>query len=157
VLPDIQLPSAISTEEVGESTRESALPWDRIRPATFGKDANFKQAFSQLSTEHDQRIAKDADFQFLVHEIEAYEHERAEKSVSLNLKTRIAEREALQMARLARENARRQALGLAAVAKLDAVPAEDPRDALLTEATQIVGDLQSLGGRYVSKAAVPAR
>lgn len=157
VLPDIQLPSAISTEEVGESTRESALPWDRIRPATFGKDANFKQAFSQLSTEHDQRIAKDADFQFLVHEIDAYEHERAEKSVSLNLKTRIAERETLQKERLARENTRRQALGLPTIAKLEAVPADEARDALLTEATQIVGDLQSMGGRYVSKAATPAR
>ncbi len=33
VQPDISMPTAISPEEVGESTRESALPWDRIRPA----------------------------------------------------------------------------------------------------------------------------
>ena len=37
VQPDISMPTAISTEEVGESTRESALPWDRIRPVDFGK------------------------------------------------------------------------------------------------------------------------
>ncbi len=157
VQPDIALPSAISPEEVGESTRESALPWDRIRPATFGKDVNFKQAFTQLSAEHERRIAGDADFQFLVHEIDAFEHERAEKSVSLNLKTRISEREQLQKERLERENARRQAQGLPAVTTMESLPTEDARDALLTEAAQIVGDLQGMGGRYVSKATTPGK
>ena len=38
VQPDISMPTAISTEEVGESTRESALPWDRIRPVDFGRE-----------------------------------------------------------------------------------------------------------------------
>ncbi len=152
VQPDITLPSAISPDDVGESTRESALPWDRIRPATFGKDANFKQAFTQLSAEHERRVAGDADFQFLVHEIEAFELERAEKSVSLNLKQRIAEREQLQQERLARENNRRQANGLPTVASLEALPADDSRDAVLTEAAQIVVDLQGMGGRYVTQA-----
>ena len=41
VQPDIRLPSAISIEEVGESTRDGALPWDRIRPAEFRTQGSF--------------------------------------------------------------------------------------------------------------------
>lgn len=156
VQPDITLPSAISTEDVGESTRESALPWDRIRPATFGKDANFKQAFTQLSSEHERRVATDADYQYLVTEIAAFEQERAEKSVSLNLKERVAERERTQQDRLRRENARRQARGMPPLASLEALPQDDSRDAVLTEAAQIVGDLQGMDSRYVSRTK-PAR
>ena len=33
VQPDLALPSAISAEEVGESSRDGSLPWNRIRPA----------------------------------------------------------------------------------------------------------------------------
>ena len=44
VQPDIAMPTAISTEEVGESTRESALPWDRIRPVEFGRETQLSQA-----------------------------------------------------------------------------------------------------------------
>jgi carboxyl-terminal processing protease len=40
VQPDIAMPTAISVDEVGESTRDSALPWDRIRPVDFGKPAS---------------------------------------------------------------------------------------------------------------------
>lgn len=158
VQPDIALPSAISTEDVGESTRESALPWDRIRPVNFGRDANFNQAFAALATEHERRIAGDPDFQFLVREIEAFEQERAEKAISLNLKTRIAEREHTQADRLARENNRRQAQGLPALQNLEGLPADDPaRDAVLAEAAQITADLQGMGGRYVSSTPRAAR
>ena len=35
VIPDIELPSMVDVETVGESTRETALPWDRIQPTRF--------------------------------------------------------------------------------------------------------------------------
>jgi len=35
VTPDIALPSAISSSDVGESMMENALPWDRLQPASF--------------------------------------------------------------------------------------------------------------------------
>ena len=38
VQPDLQLPSAISVEDVGESSRDGALPWNRIRPAPFKRE-----------------------------------------------------------------------------------------------------------------------
>ena len=55
VQPDIAMPTAISTEEVGESTRESALPWDRIRPVEFGRETQLSQAVASL--EHTARGA----------------------------------------------------------------------------------------------------
>ncbi|MEM9057909.1 MAG: S41 family peptidase, partial [Pseudomonadota bacterium] len=39
VVPDIAMPSAVDTEEVGESTRPTALPWDQIRPTIFEADS----------------------------------------------------------------------------------------------------------------------
>ena len=35
VEPDVQLPSVIDMKEVGESSLEAALPWDRIQSASF--------------------------------------------------------------------------------------------------------------------------
>ena len=35
VIPDIELPSMVDTATVGESTRDTALPWDRIQPTRF--------------------------------------------------------------------------------------------------------------------------
>ena len=38
VIPDIELPSMVDTATVGESTRDTALPWDRIQPTRFRAD-----------------------------------------------------------------------------------------------------------------------
>ena len=153
VQPDISMPTAISTEEVGESTRESALPWDRIRPVDFGKGAQINQAVTLLQQAHDQRIAQDPDFKSLVADLDSFEKIRTQKKLSLNLKTRTAEREQLEAARLARENSRRAAHGEQPVAKLTDItgPGAEPPDAVLSETTQIAADLSNAGGLYLSK------
>jgi carboxyl-terminal processing protease len=151
VQPDIAMPTAISLEEVGESTRESALPWDRIRPVEFGKEASLSQIVPQLEQAHEQRVATDPDFTFLVEELASFEKIRAQKKLSLNLKTRIAEREQLDKERLARENERRQARGLQPLAKLADLNGAEPPDAVLAETTQIAADLSGLGGPYLSR------
>jgi len=153
VQPDISMPTAISTEEVGESTRESALPWDRIRAVDFAKGAQITQAVTLLQQAHDQRVAADPDFKALVADLDSFEKIRTQKKLSLNLKTRTAEREQLEQARLARENARRGAHGEAPLAKLSDLtgPGAEAPDAVLTETTQIAADLSNAGGLYLSK------
>ena len=111
VQPDLSLPSAISAEEVGESSRDGSLPWNRIRPADFRREGAYATLLPELQREHDARIATDPNFQFAVAEIAALEKMRSEKSVSLNLEERKAERESRTKEQLARENARRAALG----------------------------------------------
>jgi carboxyl-terminal processing protease len=151
VQPDISLPSAISPQEVGESTRESALPWDRIRPVQFTKVAHWVQAVPALAQAHEQRVQSDPDFKFLLAELESFEKVRSQKKLSLNLKTRISEREQLEKARLARENERRAAHGLPPIEKLSDLNGAEPPDAVLAETAQIAADLSSMSSTYLTK------
>jgi carboxyl-terminal processing protease len=149
VQPDIKLPSAISTEEVGESSRDSALPWNRIRTASFKPEGSLGPMFPELQRDHDDRVAKDPNFQYAQAEIAAVEAMRAEKSVSLNLKQRQADRERRTQEQLARENARRTALGQPTIKSVDEI--KDPPDAILAEASQITADLTQIEPRYVAR------
>ncbi|HEX7115803.1 MAG TPA: carboxy terminal-processing peptidase [Steroidobacter sp.] len=151
VQPDISMPTAISPEEVGESTRESALPWDRIRPVEFGREAQLSQAVAALEQAHEQRIANDPDFQMLLAELESFEKVRSQKRLSLNLQKRIAEREALEKERLARENERRAARGLPPLTNVEELNKVDPPDAVLAETTQIAADLSSMSDLYLTR------
>ena len=151
VQPDIVMPTAISTEEVGESTRDSALPWDRIRPVDFGRESQLSQAVATLEHSHEERIAHDPDFQLLLGDLGAFEKMRSQKKVSLNLKTRVAEREQVEKERLARENQRRAARNLPALAKLEELSGSEPPDAVLAETTQIAADLSGMNGLYLSR------
>ncbi|HWK51853.1 MAG TPA: carboxy terminal-processing peptidase, partial [Steroidobacter sp.] len=151
VQPDISMPTAISPEEVGESTRESALPWDRIRPAEFNKEGQLTQAIAALEQSHEQRIAADPDYRSLLADLDAFEKVRTQKKLSLNLKTRIAEREQLEQDRLARENERRKSRGQPPVAKLADLTGQDPPDAVLDETVQIAADLSGMSNLYLSR------
>ena len=151
VQPDIAMPTAISTEEVGESTRESALPWDRIRPVDFGKEAALTQAVAALAQAHEERIATDPDFRLLLADLESYEKVRTQKKLSLNLQERIAERERLEKERLERENERRAARGQAPIEKLADLGDTDPPDPVLNETTEIAADLSRMQGLYLSR------
>ena len=151
VQPDIPMRTAISTEEVGESTRDSALPWDRIRPVEFGREAQLMQAVAPLEQAHEQRIAQDADFRSLLGDLDSFEKLRAQKKVSLNLKARTAERERLEQERLARENARRTAHGQPALTKMSDLNGAEPPDAILAETAEIAADLTGVKSLYLSK------
>ncbi len=150
VMPDLSLPSAISTDEVGESSRDGSLPWNRIRSSDFSREGAFTPLLPELQREHDARIAGDPNFQFAVGEISAMEKMRAEKSVSLNLAKRKAEREARTQEQLARENARRQAIGEPALKA--ATEIKDPPDAILGEAAEITADLSQLEPKFMARA-----
>ncbi|MFO1392822.1 MAG: carboxy terminal-processing peptidase [Steroidobacteraceae bacterium] len=150
VQPDIRLPSPISPEEVGESSREGALPWNRIRTATFKPEGDVAPVLAELRRDHDSRIAGDADYRYAEAEIAAIDAMRKEKTVSLNLKERQAERERHSQEQLARENARRAAHGEAPLKSVDDI--KDPPDAILAEAAQITADYVKLEPEMVARA-----
>jgi carboxyl-terminal processing protease len=141
VTPEISLPSLISTTEVGESTRDSALPWDRIRPVEFESEHGLTGSVPVLAKRHDERMASDPDLKALVGDAQSFEKLRSEKTVSLNLAKRKAERERLDAERLARINTRRAADGQPALKSLEEVDPEKEPDANLHEAANIVADL----------------
>jgi carboxyl-terminal processing protease len=151
VQPDIAMPTAISTEEVGESTRESALPWDRIRPVEFGRETQLSQAVPTLEHSHEERIASDPDFRLLLADLDSFEKVRTQKQLSLNLKTRIAEREQLEKERMARENERRAARGLKPLNTLTDLNGAEPPDAVLSETAEIAADLSGMKGVFLTR------
>jgi carboxyl-terminal processing protease len=168
VEPDIQLPSVIDMKEVGESSLEEALPWDRIQSAPFTAwhDEHPVIALPSLVSEETAREQHDPDYHFLVEDVAALNRLRAEKTLSLNLKVRQNERTQLDKERLDRANQRLLAEGQPAVKSVEeldrgeAAPGDDgirikpapdgssaptavttPPDLVLSEAAQVMADI----------------
>jgi len=139
--PDITLPSMINAEEVGESTRDTALPWDRIRATRYNARDPLDNTIDLLSNNFQERLKSDPDYDYLLKDIEAAQIMRERTTVSLSLDERKQERERLQLDRLARENERRKALGLEPVESIEALDEEEEPDILLKEAASIVADM----------------
>ena len=99
VKPDILLPTASDTENLGESSYENALPWMQIKAANYSPKGDLKHLLPGLLKSHDERVKKDKDFQFLQEELADLKLQRNKKEVSLNESERRKEREA-QAARL---------------------------------------------------------
>jgi len=113
VMPDIELPSHIDLQLVGESTRKTALPWDTIRTAKF-KPYNpaLENAIPSLSKKSISRKKTNDDLRFLIKEIEKLKNFRAKKMISLNLKQREQERNTEIQDQLKRGNERISILNL---------------------------------------------
>jgi len=141
VTPDIALPSLIDANEVGESTRDRALPWDHIEPATFRIEGDLKPLAATLEKLHEERTAGSADFKYLREDIAALDAMRSQKTLSLNLKTREAERKRMDEERLARENAWRAAHDVKPANSLEEIKDDATAGILLDEASQIAADM----------------
>jgi len=141
VTPDIALPSLIDANEVGESTRDRALPWDHIEPAAFRVEGDLKATAASLEKLHEERTANSADFRYLHDDIAALDAMRRQKTLSLNLKTREAERKRLESERLDRENAWRAAHDVKPVKSAEEIKDDAAAGILLDEASQIAADL----------------
>jgi carboxyl-terminal processing protease len=146
VLPDVELPSSFDVETVGENTRPTALPWDRIQPTRFRAGRSLDDEVLVLQDHQARYAADDPDYEYLLKEFAVVEREREIVSVSLNRTTREAEAEALSQARLEHENARRAALGLETIASIEELETAPTTDAiLLVQATRMVAEMASLG------------
>ncbi|MCH8099717.1 MAG: carboxy terminal-processing peptidase [Proteobacteria bacterium] len=141
VNPDIVLPSHIDATTVGESVRESALPWDTIRTTKFNAGEPLDSTIATLTSNYIARSKTDPDFKYLVEGIHDIEESRLRKTVSLNFDVRQAEREADTARRLERENARRVSLGLEPVDALEDIEDSDVPDVHLDQAAAIVTDM----------------
>jgi carboxyl-terminal processing protease len=140
---------------VGESSLDDALPWDRIAAARFQHytAAHALPAAVSLDRAEAERNKADPNFQWLVASIAASDKLRAQKSLSLNLTDRKAERERLDAERLQRENQRRSAEAkpvFANVVEMDAaddVSGEKAPDILLDRTLQITADIVTDGSK----------
>ncbi|MFO1377816.1 MAG: carboxy terminal-processing peptidase [Steroidobacteraceae bacterium] len=141
VTPDIPLPSLIDVKSVGESTQDHALPWDRIRSTQFsGSGALPVDRLALLTRRHQGRLTGDPDLKAVAEEVAEANRLSEQSTVSLNLETRKRERAEREAFRLATENHRRAARGLAQLATIAELEAAEEPDALLQEAAEIAAD-----------------
>jgi carboxyl-terminal processing protease len=111
VIPDVELPSLLDANEIGESSYDNALPWDRIHPAPHQKYYNIGKYLPKIETEHQERMAKDPEFIFLNKQSEMFKEASEKKEVSLRLATRQEEQKKMEKRALDNENQRRIAKG----------------------------------------------
>lgn len=111
VIPDVQLPSLLDPNEIGESSYDNALPWDRIHPAPHQKYYTISKYLPKIETAHQERMAKDPEFIFLNKQSEMFKEASEKKTVSLRLATRQEEQKKMEKRALDNENQRRGAKG----------------------------------------------
>ncbi len=134
--PDIKLPSITDEIEIGEMFLDHHLPWDSIAGVRRSNiQPGLPARIPVLARRSAARIAKDAEYQKLIGEIELYRVRRDRKSVSLKEDVRMKEY---------REEK-------AASERVDKALAESPEDKdkktpdpVLNEAVNIAADLSLL-------------
>ena len=145
VEPDVPLASVLDTHEVGESTLESALPWDRIAGVPYKASVGTAAAppVAALASEEDLRAHSDPDYRWLVSDIAAIGAVRDQHNVSLNLQVRRQERARLEKDRLDRENSRRAAKSLPPLKSIEELEKskDESKDVVLDQAAQVMADM----------------
>lgn len=111
IVPDIEFPSLIDHDEIGESSLPNALPSDQIRPARYHRDPLLETSLTYLRTAHDERVNHNPEFQYVLDQMASIASARAQTNVSLNWAARKKEKQDLEARRLAIENKRRTAKG----------------------------------------------
>jgi carboxyl-terminal processing protease len=129
--PDITLPSTWDIEEIGESSYDTALPWDEIKPVRFKKFSMVPTLISKLNDEHLTRVDQSPNLQYILDIRKRYEIQKNKEVISLNLTNRRAEKEERQLWALDIENKRRASLNLETFISYKAM--QDYNDAKETE------------------------
>lgn len=143
VTPDIEYPSVYSADEFGESSKPSALPWDKIASADF-KPMNYvdRNMLSILQKQHNKRLKEDKSLIDLQYDIEQLQQNRKRTVVSLNYDVRKKEQEDFEKKRAARELNATVKIG----DSLDDASAtagrslDDMKDAYLKESIKLLAD-----------------
>ena len=129
--PDITLPSTWDIEEIGESSYDTALPWDEIKPVRFKKFFMGPTLISKLNDEHLTRVDQSPNLQYILDIRKRYEIQKNKEVISLNLINRRVEKEERQAWALDIENKRRASLNLKTFISYKAM--QDYNDAKETE------------------------
>jgi carboxyl-terminal processing protease len=107
VVPDIILPDVLNyDEDIGENSLENPLPWDTIPGAKYDKFNLVQPYVDGLRKNSDARIATNQDFAYIQQDIEQFKKLQADRTVSLNEREQIKERETNQARQKARDQER---------------------------------------------------
>ncbi|WP_323659400.1 carboxy terminal-processing peptidase [Pectobacterium versatile] len=143
VTPDVMMPTGTETVDTGEKFEDNALPWDSIKAANYTKSGDLKALISKLNEYHQERIAKDPEFQYVAQDIARYNAMKDKRNlVSLNLALREKENDDDEAMRLKRINDRLAREGKKPLKSLEDLPKDyQAPDPYLDETVKIANDL----------------
>ncbi|MVN90239.1 carboxy terminal-processing peptidase [Mucilaginibacter aquatilis] len=144
VMPDIKFPSVIPLDKYGEDTEPSALPFDVINKSNYTKVGDLGTVIPQLSKMHEDRMAKNANYKYLLEDIADYKKRQNETSITLNEQQLKQQRDSEEQKNFERNNLRRAALNLPPLKKGQVRPKNEDLDFLKMEAGQILTDYISI-------------
>ncbi len=111
VIPDIEIPSRIDNDRIGENALDHALPWDQIEAVPHNRYFDFSGSIDELRDRHEARFSDNPEFSLLQQEINFLKEQRNLDSVSLNFETRKNQHDQIERTRLNIANARRELRG----------------------------------------------
>ena len=111
VTPDIILPATWDIQKSGESSLDSALPWDKIKAVRFKKFRFNQNAVTHVRKAHLDRLENSPDLNYLLDIRERYDQQQDKETLSINLDIRKGEKLNRQQWALETENKRRDAHG----------------------------------------------
>lgn len=157
VVPDIQYPEVVDTDEIGESALPEAMPWDSIRPAISAPRNPFAPHLDTLQQRHSARTRQDPDFVYNRDRLQLAQQLMQQTRVSLHEPTRRAEQARIEQLQLDLENRLRSAKGEELLTALKHDNEDDPlvtqdnepghppeQDAYLRESAHILLDWLNL-------------
>lgn len=107
VAADIVLPSLSNdSTDVGESELDNHLPWDTIDSSTYDKVNMVQADLGELAKRSAERIATNTEFAYVREDIARAQKEREEKTLSMNEKQQLADREEIISDHKSREKER---------------------------------------------------
>ena len=153
------MPTGTEETETGEKFEDNALPWDSINAATFVKSGDMTQFGPALLKDHNERIVKDPEFQYILKDIARFNALKAKRNiVSLNYAQREKENNEDDATRLARINDRFKREGKPLLKKLDDLPKDyQEPDPYLDETVHIALDLANLQKEKPAVQPAPAK
>ena len=95
VMPDIVLPSVLNySKDIGESALENPLQWDTIDSARFDKLNLVEPCLPDLLRQSSARVATNQEFNYIREDIDIFKKRQADKTISLNERERLQEKDA---------------------------------------------------------------
>jgi carboxyl-terminal processing protease len=147
VTPDIELPSAFSAEEYGESSQPSALPWDQIASARFDVTSSLDdKIITKIRERYEQRLKSDTDMKQLMADFAELKRAKEKTVVSLQESKRKKERDDAEK----RRKAISSSVGEPVATNDSTTPAKDPKDAKAPKKDLYLDECSKLLADYIA-------
>lgn len=141
VTPDVELPSAFSAEEYGESSQPSALPWDQINSARYDLSRGIDdKILSRLRMRFDQRLKSDPELKQLAQDLTEFKKAKENTTVSLLESKRRKEREEAERKRSAASKVSQMSAPVDETGTPTPEAAKKKKDLYLNEAGLVLAD-----------------